>query len=59
MILSIHLDAGETYSNIGMAKALIELNLSVDDLREIEQYLLVFVNNDPIFVNEGGDADDR
>lgn len=52
MKLSIHLDAGETYSNIGMAKALIESRLSVDDVREIVQYLKVFVKNAPIFVNE-------
>lgn len=50
MKLSIHLDACETYSNIGMAKALIESNLSVDDLREIAQYLMVFVENAPILV---------
>lgn len=45
MKLEIHLDANEQYTNIGMAKALIESFLFANDLREIAQYLIVFAEN--------------
>lgn len=45
MMLHIHLDSNENYSNIGMAKAIIESRLSVDDVRELAQYLTVYAEN--------------
>ena len=56
MKLAIHLDAQEPYTNIGMAKAMVEANLSVFDLKEIAEYLLVFVENYPIG-KDGADND--
>ena len=55
MKLAIHLDAQETYTNIGMAKAMVESNLSVFDLKEIAEHLLVFVENRPILRKDGAD----
>ena len=55
MKLAIHLDAQEPYTNIGMAKAMVESNLSVFDLKEIAEYLLVFVENRPILRKDGAD----
>lgn len=46
MKVCLYCDAEEPSSNIGIAKALTEI-LSVDDLREIAQYLLVFAENNP------------
>lgn len=46
MKVSLYCEAEEQGSNIGIAKALTEI-LNVDDLREIAQYLLVFVENNP------------
>lgn len=57
MKLAIHLDAQETYTNIGMAKAMVESNLSVFDLKEIAEHLLVFVENRPILRKDGADND--
>lgn len=47
MKVYLYIEENERYSNIGLAKALIELNerFGVNDLREIAQYLLVFVEN--------------
>lgn len=47
MKLEIHLDACETYTNIGMAKAMVESTLSVSDLKEIGEYLLIYCDNHP------------
>lgn len=47
MKLEIHMDPYESYTNIGMAKAMIEASLSANDLREIAQHLLIFVENHP------------
>ena len=47
MKLEIHLDSYENYSNIGMAKAIIESRLSENDVRELAQYLTVYVENNP------------
>lgn len=57
MKLEIHLDAQELYTNIGMAKAMVESNLSVFDLKEIAEYLLVFAGNRPILRKDGADND--
>ena len=43
--IAIHLDNGEEYTNLAIAKALIESGLNVRDLHEISQYLDVYVNN--------------
>lgn len=48
MRVMFYLDEGERSSNIGIAKALIEADLSVDDLTEITGYLSVFLENQPI-----------
>lgn len=55
MILEIHLDSRETYTNIGMAKAMVESNLSATDLKEIAEHLLVFVANRPTLRKDGAD----
>lgn len=47
MKLEIHLDAHETYTNIGMAKAMVESTLSASDLKEIAEYLLIYYDNHP------------
>lgn len=46
MEVHLYCNAEESSSNIGIAKALTEI-LDVDDLREIAQYLLIFVDNNP------------
>ena len=47
MKVCLYCEANEKHSNIGVAKALTELTeiFGVNDLREIAQYLLVFVEN--------------
>ena len=47
MKLEIRLDAYETYSNIGMAKAMVESTLSANDLKEIAEHLLIYCDNHP------------
>lgn len=47
MRVYLYCEAGESSSNIGIAKALTEI-LGTDDLREIAQYLSVFVENNSI-----------
>lgn len=47
MKLEIRLDACETYTNIGMAKAIVESILSANDLKEIAEYLLIYCDNHP------------
>lgn len=47
MKLHFYYDENEIESNIGIAKALTE-ELEVNDLREIAQYLMVFVENNAI-----------
>ena len=44
MRVELHCEAEERDSNIGIAKALTEI-LDADDLKEIAQYLMVFVEN--------------
>ncbi len=50
-----YLDENETSSNIGIAKALIEADLSVDDLTEILGYLKVFISNNHPLMKGGGE----
>lgn len=47
MKVCLYCETEEKWSNIGVAKALIELPevFGVNDLREIAQYLLVFAEN--------------
>ena len=47
MKVCLYCDADEPCSNIGIAKALTEM-LDTDALREIEQYLWVFVTNNSV-----------
>lgn len=47
MRIEIHLDSHENYTNIGLAKALIESSLCSKDLKEIAEYLLIFNDNHP------------
>ena len=47
MKIEIHLDAYETYSNIGMAKAMVESTLSANDLKEIAEHLLIYCDAHP------------
>lgn len=53
MKLHFYCDENEMHSNIGIAKALTE-ELKVNDLREIAQYLMVFVENNSILFDEIG-----
>jgi hypothetical protein len=53
MKLHFYCDENERHSNIGIAKALTE-ELKVNDLREIVQYLMVFVDNNSILFDEIG-----
>ena len=56
MKVNLYCEAGESDSNIGIAKALTEI-LKTDDLREIVQYLLVFVENNSSEKGWGQKAD--
>ncbi len=53
MRLEIYLDANEEFTNIGLAKALIESTLPPKALREVAQHLLVYVENNPELLEEG------
>lgn len=45
MRIMFYLDEHENVSNIGRAKALIDADLSFADLKEIVDYLSVYMNN--------------
>lgn len=47
MKLEIHLDAHEAYTNIGVAKAMVESTLSANDLKEVAEHLLIYCDNHP------------
>lgn len=53
MKLHFYCDENEKCSNIGITKALTE-ELKVNDLREIAQYLMVFVENNSILFDKIG-----
>lgn len=52
MKIMFHLDEGERPSNIGIAKALIETDMRRDELEEIVDYLMVYLNHSPILREE-------
>lgn len=47
MMIQIHLDSAETFSNIGLAKAIVESSLSTNDVQELAQYLMIYSENNP------------
>lgn len=47
MMLQIQLDSNEPYSNLGLAKAIVESSLSAKDMQELAQYLMIYSENNP------------
>lgn len=53
MKIAITLDSYETFTNIGMAKALAESSLRAEDLEEIARYLMIYAEKHP--TEKGGE----